>query len=300
MIPNIMAHGGAWYWDDALDEIKRAGIEEAMLIGYDVLRQGGSALNAVEHTVVALENNPVFDSGTGGYLNQDGIVELDALIVDGQRRDFAGVAGVTRVKNPVILTRKIMEETDYRFFIGDGANRIAERLGIPLVANEELVTEAMRAFYQARRTDGPHDTVGAVAIDHAGNLAAATSTSGSPFKPAGRVGDSPFLGAGGYAENGIGTAGVTGQGENSMRLLLSKYTCDQMAAGLSAAEAAAKSMAYVEGIISQSMSGVIVLDNMGNPGAAHTTPKMAVGWIDEQGKIRTATRVEKAHGLFVR
>ena len=231
MIPNIMAHGGAWYWDDALDEIKQAGIEEAVTIGYAVLRQGGSALDAVERTVVALENNPIFDSGTGGYLNQDGIVELDALIVDGAKHDFAGVAGVTMIKNPVILARRIMEDTPYCFFIGDGANRIAQELGLSLVKNKELVTEAMRSFYQTRRTDGPSDTVGAVAIDSDGNTAAATSTSGSPYKPAGRVGDSPILGAGGYAENGVGATGATGQGENSMRVLLSKYTCDRMRAG---------------------------------------------------------------------
>jgi len=299
MIPNIMAHGGAWFWDDAFDAIKRSGIEEAMTLGYAVLRRGGSALDAVEQTVVALENNPVFDSGTGGYLNQDGIVELDALIVDGAKHDFGGVAGVTKVKNPVFLARKIMEKTEYRFFIGDGANRMAQKLGISLIANEELVTEAMKAYYLARCKDGPADTVGAVAIDREGNVAAATSTSGSPYKPAGRVGDSPILGAGGYAENGVGATGATGQGENSMRVLLSKYTCDRMAGGLSAPEAASAAMAYVESIINQSMSGVIVLDRFGNPGAAHTTPKMAIGWVDKQGEIHSVTRVDLAHGLCV-
>lgn len=290
MLPNIIAHGGAWFWDDALDEIKRAGMQEAVAVGYAILKSGGSALDAVEQTVIVLENNPAFDAGTGGYLNQDGVVELDALIVDGARRDYAGIAGVTRVKNPVSLARKLMEQTPYRFFIGDGANRMAQQLGIPLIANEELVTDAMRAHFLAQRQDGTADTVGAVAIDSSGNTAAATSTSGLPFKPPGRVGDSPLLGAGGYAENGIGATGATGKGENSMRVLLSKYTCQQMAAGLIAQEAAEAAMSYIEDVIPQSMSGVIVLDRHGNPGAAHTTPKLALGWVDGQGRIHSATR----------
>ncbi|MDX1415053.1 MAG: isoaspartyl peptidase/L-asparaginase [Candidatus Promineifilaceae bacterium] len=290
MIPNIIAHGGAWYWDDELDAIKRDGLERAVGAGYAVLLEGGSALDAVEQTVILLENNPVFDAGSGGYLNQDGIVELDALIVDGSKRDFAGIAGVTRVRNPVVLARKVMEETDYCFFIGEGANRMAHLLGIPLVANQELVTDAMKNHFLDQRSDGGADTVGAVAIDYRGNVAAATSTSGSPYKPAGRVGDSPIMGAGGYAENGVGAAGATGQGENSMRVLLSKYACDQLAAGLTAQEAATAAIAYIEEIIPRSMSGVIVIDHHGNRGMAHSTPKMAAGWIDELGHIHSATR----------
>ena len=298
MIPNIMVHGGAWQWDDALDQEKQYGIEKALAAGYKVLKNGGSALDAVERAVVTLENNPLFDAGTGGYLNQDGVVELDALIVDGAKPDYAGVAGVTKVKNPVVLARKIMEQTDFCFFIGDGANRMAQQLGIPLVANEVLVTESMRAFFQSRQEVGAGDTVGAVAIDKQGNLAAATSTSGLPFKPAGRVGDSPFLGSGGYAENGIGAAGATGKGENSMRVLLSKYACERLVTGFRAQEAASAAMTFVEKIYPSSMSGVIVLDRWGNPGAAHTTPKMAVGWIDEQGKIRSAVKVDSKNGFF--
>lgn len=290
MLPRIMAHGGAWDWDDALDTGKCTGLKEALSIGYKVLQQGGAALDAVEQTVLSLENNPVFDAGTGGYLNQDGLVQLDALIIDGAARDFGAVGGVTQVKNPIMLARKIMEETPQCFFVGNGANRMAEKLGIPLISNEQLVTAAMRDYFLAQRTDGPSDTVGAIAIDINGNVAAATSTSGTPYKPAGRVGDSPMYGAGGYAENGIGAAGATGQGENIMRLLLSKYSCDKMAEGLTALEAAKATMRYIDNIFDNSMAGVIIIDSNGHFGAAHTTPKLAFGWVDDQGEIQTATK----------
>jgi len=290
MIPKIMAHGGAWEWDDALDTGKCTGLKEALSIGNEILQRGGAALDAVEQTVRSLENNPVFDAGTGGYLNQDGLVQLDALIIDGAVRDFGAVGGVTQVQNPITLARKIMEETPQCFFVGDGADKMAEKLGISLIPNEKLVTATMRDFYLAQRTDGPSDTVGAIAIDDQGNVAAATSTSGTPYKPAGRVGDSPIYGAGGYAENGIGTAGATGQGENIMRLLLSKYSCDKMAEGLTAVEAAKATMHYIDNIFDDSMAGVIVIDSNGNFGAAHTTPKLAFGWVDEQGEIQTAIK----------
>jgi beta-aspartyl-peptidase (threonine type) len=184
-----------------------------------------------------------------------------------------------------------MEKTGYCFFVGEGADRLAKKLGLPLISNKQLITPAMLDFYHTQSTYGPSDTVGAVAIDSRGNVAAATSTSGSPFKPAGRVGDSPLFGAGGYAENGVGTAGATGLGENSMRVLLSKYTCDKLAEGKKAPQAAAAAMQYVEGIFENSMSGVIVIDRHGNPGAAHTTPKLAFGWVHGSGEIHSATKV---------
>ena len=295
MIPNIMAHGGAWDWDDELDAPKREGIKAAMAIGYEILLNGGSALDAVEQTVIALENNPLFDAGIGGYLNRDGVVQLDALIVDGANHNFAAVAGVTRVQNPISLARQIMQKTEHCFFVGEGADRLAEKLNIPLIANKQLIMPEMVDFYHTQSTYGPSDTVGAVAIDRLGNVAAATSTSGSPYKPSGRVGDSPLLGAGGYAENGVGTTGATGLGENSMRVLLSKYTCDRLADGLNAPEAARAAMQYVEGIFDNSMSGVIVIDRHGNHGVAHTTPKLAYSWVDGSGVIQSASVASSRH-----
>ncbi len=288
MQPRIMAHGGAWDWDDALDAGKHKGLESALGEGQKVLDKGGSALDAVENTVIALENNPVFDAGTGGYMNQDGIVQLDALIIDGSKHDFGAVAGVSAVKNPVTLARKIMEQTEQVFFVGEGADQQAVKLGIPVIKNDVLVTPQMQQYFEAQITDGPSDTVGAIAIDKNGNVAAATSTSGTPYKPAGRVGDSPFYGAGGYAENNLGAAGATGQGEQIMRALLSKHACDQICNGANAMDAAKASTDYFESLFGKSMSALIVIDRNGNLGASQTAPKLAFGWVDEEGNIRTA------------
>lgn len=290
MKPMIMAHGGAWDWDDALDAVKREGVERAMAAGKQVLDQGGAALDAVEQTVLMMEDDPVFDAGTGGFLNRDGEVQLDALMIDGAELDFGAVAGVRRIKNPITLARRVMEQTEQVMFVGTDADLIARDLGIDWIENETLVTPAMRHFFEDQRTDGPNDTVGAIAVDRNGNFAAATSTSGTPFKPAGRVGDSPFFGAGGYAENGIGAAGATGQGEQIMRTLLSKYSCDQMAAGQSAQEAANATAAHFENRFPNSMSGVILIDPMGRCGIAHTAPKMTCAWLGPDGIITSRVK----------
>lgn len=284
-----MAHGGAWQWDDSLDKGKRVSVSTAAAVGYTILRDGGSALDAVEQTVIALENDPLLDAGTGGHLNQDGMVELDALIVDGCTLDFGAVAGATRVCNPISLARRIMHDTPQCFFVGNGADRIAVNLGLDLIDNEDLITPAERELYKSKRTGGACDTVGAVAIDHDGNTAAATSTSGTSYKPVGRVGDSPLYGCGGYAENGVGSAGATGLGENIMRAMLSRYVCDKMAAGLSASEAVQDALCYLKTRFENSMSGLIAIDHDGKPGAAHTTPKLVFAWIDHAGNVQSAT-----------
>ena len=289
MLPRIIVHGGAWDWDDALDAEKRAGVSDAAAIGHTILKDGGCALDAVEQAVVALENNPILDAGTGGYLNQDGVVQLDALIVDGAKRDFGAVGAVTQVRNPITVARKIMEETEHCFFVGAGADQMAQKLGIPATSNEQLITPAMRDYYRAQRNDGSADTVGAVAIDSNGHTAAATSTSGTSYKPAGRVGDSPLYGSGGYAQDGIGAAGATGLGENIMRSLLCKHCCDMLAEGLIASDAAQETMRYIEARFQNSMSGIIVIDRHGNLGVAHTTSKIVFGWADDAGNIHSAT-----------
>lgn len=242
-------------------------------------------MNAVEQTVLALEDDPVFDAGTGGFLNRDGEVQLDALIIDGATVDFGAIAGVRRIKNPIRLARAVMEQTEQVMFVGADADRIAQSLGIEWVENETLVIPAMRTFYEDQRTDGPNDTVGAIALDRDGNFAAATSTSGTPFKPAGRVGDSPFFGAGGYAENGVGASGATGQGEQIMRTLLSKFLCDRMAEGQSAQAAADAAAAHFDGRFPNSMSGVIAIDPQGGIGLAQSAPKMTCAWVGRNGEV---------------
>ncbi|MEM7803216.1 MAG: isoaspartyl peptidase/L-asparaginase [Chloroflexota bacterium] len=299
--PRIIVHGGAWDWPDEQDSIKIPFLKEATRIGHDILYSGRSALDAVEKAVNYLEDAPTFEAGTGVPPNQNGVVELDALLVDGRSREFGSVAGLQRVKYPISLARKVLEETDHCMFVGEGADQLARDLGLTLVPNLSLVDpESYRALIEqnlgmrapewiksSQRPTGP-DTVGAVAIDQAGNIAAATSTSGSPFKPAGRVGDAPLLGSGGYALNGAGGVSCTGNGENIMRVLLAKYACDLIAHGRSAQQAGEEAVAYIDSIYRESMAGMILVDHQGRIGVAHSTPKIAVGWNDQFGKIQAA------------
>ncbi|MEM8862769.1 MAG: isoaspartyl peptidase/L-asparaginase family protein [Chloroflexota bacterium] len=298
----IIVHGGAWDWPDEQDEFKVPFLEESVRIGREILAAEGSALDAVEKAVNYLEDSPTFEAGTGVPPNKNGVAQLDALIVDGKTRDFGSVAAVERVKYPISLARKVMEETAHCMFVGAGADELARELGMPLIPNIELVDEkSWRAFVERDQSvlqpqwgkSQPlgHDTVGAVAIDQDGNVAAATSTSGSPFKPAGRVGDAPLLGSGGFALNEVGAVGCTGNGENVMRLLLAKYAADKMAEGMTAQQAADASIDYVRKIYPNPMSGMIVVDAAGNLAFASSTPKIAVGWTAGD-EIKTAFKAE--------
>lgn len=291
MQPAIIVHGGAWDWPDELDGPKTEHLRQAARIGWDILKNGGSALDAVEAAAFYLEDIPLFDAGTGSHLNADGVVEMDALIVDGHTRNFGAVASVQRVRNPITLARKVMDETAYNFFAGAGADKLAIEMGLPTVPNISLVSEEELAlFRQGKTPTEAHDTVGAVAIDSQGHIAAATSTGGTPHKPAGRVGDSPLYGAGGYADDAYGAAGATGKGEHSARVLLSRYAVDQIAAGMDAQAAAEAAMDHIDSVFATSMVGLIVVDHDGRLGAAHTTPKMAVGWIDADGEAQASVR----------
>lgn len=282
MQARLIVHGGAWDWDDALDMTKNQSLIKAVEIGWEILNSGGTALDAVEKAVNSLEDDPLFDAGTGSHLNADGIVEMDALIIDARKRNFGAVGAVQKVRYPISLARKVLEETDQNFFVGSGADALAGRLGMPLVPNISLATDAEQANFFAKNTDGASDTVGAIAMDTTGNIAVATSTGGTPLKPAGRIGDSPLFGAGGYADE-YGGAGATGKGENAMRTLLSKYVVDEIRHGKNARDAALSAMEYIESVIPESMIGTIVIDKDGNLGAAHTSPKLACGWVDENG-----------------
>ncbi len=306
----IIVHGGAWDWPDEQDAFKTPYLEESARIGRDILAAGGSALDAVEKAVNYLEDAPTFEAGTGVPPNRNGVAQLDALIVDGRTRDFGSVAAVERVKYPITLARKVMEETAHCMFVGAGADELARELGMPLIPNIELVDEkSWRAFVERdERVLKPqwgksqplnaehvshqplsHDTVGAVAIDQNGNVAAATSSSGSPFKPAGRVGDAPLLGSGGFALNGVGAVSCTGNGENIMRLLLAKYAADKMAEGMSAQQAADAAVSYMSSVYPNPMTGMIVVDAHGNLAYASSTPKIAVCYTAGD-QIKTAFR----------
>jgi L-asparaginase / beta-aspartyl-peptidase len=290
MIPTIIVHGGAGSWADEQDAPKSEFIIEAVKAGCDTLNSGGSALDAVEKAVNVLEDAPVFDSGRGSHLNIEGMVQMDAIIIDALTRDFGAVAGVEQVRYPISLARRVMQDTPHKFIVGSGAEKLAVKLGIPLVPNIWFVTDEELTNYRNRVNGTTYDTVGAVAIDAQGNIAVATSTGGTSHKLVGRVGDAPLFGAGGYADNDFGGTSATGWGENSMRLLLSKVVVDHIITGKDAQEASAAAIAYANSIFGDSELGVITIDKQGRIGAAHSTEKLACGWVDTNGHFRSSMK----------
>lgn len=287
MRPTIIVHGGAGTWPDEHNSPKAQSLREAAQTGWQILQAGGSALDAVEKAVNILEDFPLFDAGIGSYLNQLGEVEMDALIVDGSKHDFGAVAGVKHVRYPISLARKVMSETRHCFVVGSGADALALQFGFPKMSNLFFVTQDEFSRFHNQEHAEPMGTVGAVAIDAQGHIAAATSTGGVPDKMPGRVGDTPLFGAGGYADNRWGGASATGVGENIMRVLLSKQAVDLMAHGKSAQEAADAAIEYINSYYEDSQAGLILVDQHGNVGAAHSTEKIAIAWIDADGQPRT-------------
>ncbi len=284
--PVLVIHGGAWAMPDEMVAAHINGVRHALAAGWRVLERGGSSLDAVEEAVVILEDDETFDAGRGSFLNRDGKVQLDALIMDGATLRAGGVGCVERLRNPVRAARKILSESPHVYFVGEGAERFAAEHGVALCRNEDLIipreVERLRA-YQAQASSGgndlfapaiSHDTVGAVALDRDGNIAAATSTGGTLNKAPGRLGDSSLIGCGCYANNESAAASTTGWGEPIMKLVLAKWTADRIAAGNLPEWAAQESMNYLKERLN-GHGGIIVLDTHGHFGIAHNTPRMA-------------------------
>src|SRR6476620_118294 len=218
--PSIIVHGGAGPIKDDSLEPRLAGCEKAALAGWQIIAHGGAALDAVEAAVVGLEDNPLFNAGTGSTLNSLGKIEMDAAIMEGHSLRAGAVAAVSGVKNPVKLARRVLAHGRHIMLAGEGALLFARQIGFPECAPESLVVESEKKRWQSK-----HGTVGAVAFDSAGRLAVATSTGGIFNKLPGRVGDSPLICCGTYA-NGYGAASCTGQGEAIIRLVLAKRAVD--------------------------------------------------------------------------
>jgi len=279
MKPVIVIHGGAWdIPDDQVDE-NIAGVEKAVKLGWEVLEKGGSALDAVVAAINSLEDNPFFDAGIGSVLTQDGTVEMDALIMDGKTLEAGAVAGLRDVRYPVRLARLVMEETPHVLMIGEGATRMADKFKVERITQKELVTEGARKELQdwlkehtIKGTSG-HDTVGAVALDEEGNLAAATSTGGVTGKLVGRVGDVPIIGSGGYADNRVGAISTTGHGESILKVNLAKLVLTYMDTGMGVQEAAEKALGYMS-VRVDGTGGLVALDRDGNIAHAFTTSRM--------------------------
>ncbi|MBU6998913.1 MAG: isoaspartyl peptidase/L-asparaginase [Theionarchaea archaeon] len=278
MNPIILVHGGAWDIPDDLVESHLKGVTEAITRGKKALPH--SALDAVEDAITCLEDDPTFDAGTGSFLNRDGMVELDAVITEGNSLRAGAVGAVKRIKNPIRAARIVMEHCDTVFLTGEGAERFAAHQGVPLCDNRDLVIEReIKRWEGLARQNKPaedffkHGTVGAVAVDKEGTLVAGTSTGGTPCKQPGRIGDSPILGAGTYATDTCAVS-CTGWGEAIMKAGMAKTIADFVDRGLKAQEAVKKSVEILRDRFS-GYGGAIVVTREGDYGSAYNTPRMA-------------------------
>jgi L-asparaginase / beta-aspartyl-peptidase len=297
MKPSLIVHGGAWSIPDNAVEDCREGCRRALAAGWAVLSRGGAAMDAIEAAIVVLEDDPVFDSGTGAHLNLDGQVELDAIVMDGATLDAGAVAAVHRVKNPILLARRVMESSGHMLLVGDGAEKFAAEQKMKLCDQGELIVPRERVAWEQCRS-GKHDsahhvhqggTVGAVAIDASGHLVAGTSTGGTCCKRAGRVGDSPLIGCGCYADQEAGGVSCTGHGEAIMRIVMAKSAVEMLRAAKSpsagAAQRAADDAVLLLAARGHGTGGLILLDREGTPAAAFSTPRMAWGCVQGDGKF---------------
>jgi L-asparaginase / beta-aspartyl-peptidase len=308
--PTMLVHGGAWAIPEDAAEAHLSGVRLALEAGYKILTRGGSALDAVEAAVTVMEDDPTFDAGRGSFLTSDGRVQLDALLMDGGRMKAGGVACVERLRNPIQAARLVLEQSPHVYFVGSGAEEFARSHGMPLIDNAELVLDRERerlknaqerqaagladATFSGLEDDkGPetaipraigssHDTVGAVALDAHGNLAAGTSTGGTLNKTPGRVGDSSLIGCGCYADNMSAAVSLTGWGEPIMKLVLGKWATDRVAAGSAPEFSAREAIAYLHNRLG-GHGGIILLGPDGRFGMAHNTPAMAWGLATESG-----------------
>jgi L-asparaginase / beta-aspartyl-peptidase len=318
--PAIVAHGGAGNAGPGMERPeRRRAMMTAIRLGAKILRANGSALEAVVATVAALEDHPLFNAGYGSLLNSEGSVEMDASVMfaepvvsDSTRRgkssgrtnsnegDYTvsagAVAAVSRVRNPIMLARAVMEHSPHILMAGPGAESFARKVGIRLVRPEEMVTERARERWRARKEQAGtleaeaaaraamgHGTVGAAAVDVHGGIAAATSTGGVPGKLFGRVGDSALIGAGTFA-HAFGGASATGQGEAIILTALCREAV--LALGDASPQVVARE-AILEMIdATGAEAGIILIDRRGRIGYAHNAASMQVARYDPAGGVQ--------------
>ncbi|HET7853278.1 MAG TPA: isoaspartyl peptidase/L-asparaginase [Candidatus Methylomirabilis sp.] len=279
MKPVIVVHGGAGRVPEEDEEERWGGCRRAALAGWRRLLQGGSALDAVEEAVAFLEDHPLFNAGRGSVLNAAGEVEMDASLMDGKHLQAGAVGAVRNIRNPIRLARRVFEDGKHILLVAEGAERFARDSGMTGCSAEELVTERQRARWEAMK-DTNLGTVGAVAMDGAGGIAAATSTGGLPRKRPGRVGDSALIGAGTYADDLWGAASVTGDGEAIMRVVLAKTAVDLLTGDRHPQDAARLAVAVL-GERGQGEGGIILVDRKGRVGNVHNAPFMSCAFMDE-------------------
>jgi L-asparaginase / beta-aspartyl-peptidase len=307
--PSLIVHGGAWKIPKEAVEDCRAGVRRALESGWKILSSGGAAIEAVEAAVVVLEDDPTFDAGIGSHLNLEGRVQLDAIVMDGSTLKAGAVAAVERVRNPIRLARRVLEKSEHMMLVAGGAEKFAAENSIALCLPDELILDRERMAWRRCFEDShaaenhfshEHGTVGAVALDGNGNLVAGTSTGGTCCKFPGRVGDSPLIGCGCYADAESGGVSCTGHGEGIMKIVMAKMAVDLLhdqrvlvphrkkRGPESLAQAVADACVRKLSHRAHTTGGLILLDRQGRPAAAFSTSAMAYGFVEASGSFKIA------------
>jgi L-asparaginase / beta-aspartyl-peptidase len=284
----LIVHGGAWDIPAQLHNPCKRGIQRALDRGWAILERGGSSLDACEQAIIELENEPVFDAGIGSHLNRDGKVQLDAILMDGASLKSGAVVAVERIRNPIVLARAILEKSEHMLLAGYGAEQFALEQGVALCDPKELITDTEMAAWASLSGEVANlGTVGAVALDSHGKIAAGTSTGGTPHKYPGRVGDSALVGCGCYADESAGVSS-TGHGESIMKVVLAKTARDYVAQGRPVQTAMEDAVVLLTRRTG-GRGGLIALDREGHPGFAFSTRNMAYGYRRTSGSVTVST-----------
>ncbi len=301
----LVIHGGAGTIERSTmtperERDYRAGLERALKAGYDILKSGGSSLDAAEAAVHVLEDDPHFNAGKGAVFTSAGTNELDAAIMDGKTLKAGTVADIRHIKNPISLARLVMEKSPHVMLVGDGAEKFAQENRVELVDQKYFFTQerwdALQKIKEAEKSGGTgekkfiitdqdrHGTVGAVALDQTGNLAAATSTGGTSNKRPGRIGDSPIIGAGTYANNATCAVSATGDGEYFIRATVAHDVSALMEYRGMKLQDAAQTVLYKVAKLGGT-GGLIAIDKDGNTALPFNTSGMYRGYVDPSGKF---------------
>lgn len=290
----MVIHGGAGTirrqdMTPARDSAYRAALREALGRGYAVIKRGGTSLDAVQAAINFMEDSPLFNAGRGAVLTSTGTVEMDAAIMDGGSGKAGAVAGVGHIKNPITLARLVMERTPHVMLAGAGAEAFARSQGVAMMPQSYFIIDRRRNELerdkQARTAHQHHGTVGAVALDSHGHLAAGTSTGGTSDKLPGRIGDSPIIGAGTYADDASCAVSATGAGEYFIRNVVAHDICARVLyKGVPLAQAADEVIMH-KLVALGGGGGVIALDRQGHMAAPFNTEGMYRAWVDTAGNV---------------
>jgi len=294
----LVIHGGAWDIPEEETDSLLVGLRQALTAGWDYLAGAGTAIDAVTAAIQVMEDDEAFNAGRGAVINAAGMVELDASIMNGTTLGAGAVAGVRVIKNPILLARLIMDENEHVLLMGEGALRFAHEHKAPICPPSYFITS--RELERQRKTQGgqrftagaasqkkrlPADTVGAVALDSFGTIAAGTSTGGIPNKYPGRVGDAPLIGCGTYALSTVGGVSTTGMGEAMIKVVMAKTVVDLIKQYNGNAMKAVREGMEILVRQTRGYGGVIALSRQGEIGIAYNTSRMARGYMTTAHQI---------------